>query len=806
MNESRKCPKCGAAIDAAWKDALCPACLVKAGFPTGTVAARDARGPAAARLATAFADTKADNNTFAPPPNAPLSIEEVRRHFPQLEILELLGRGGMGVVFKARQPQLDRLVALKILPAELASTPGFAERFTREARALARLHHPNIVSVFDFGQVSSVPSALDPRPSTLFYLILEYVDGANLRQMIASNQIPPETALAIVPKICEALQFAHDEGILHRDIKPENILVDKKGRVKIADFGLAKLTGADSADLALTGSHQVMGTPRYMAPEQFESSKTVDHRADIYSLGVVFYEMLTGEIPMGRFAPPSQKVQVDVRIDEVVLRSLEREPAHRYQHVSEVKSDVEHVTHHGAMASPPSQPKRDGGMPSLHTPPPNHLNNLLGFFMTPQQGYAKAVGYPMIILTGIWMMVTFAVMFLVPEEKGNIIHAVVLGAGLVGIPLGLLILSLRWAVRRGKTPAQVPTTGNSGGANVQSLEKPLDHRVAEAVTTGIPGWFNARAKWVQSLVQGVLMVVWLIGLFAFLCFSFRASSGPGISEKIIAIGAPAPWLEIVHGTMNFRWMIHPFAPSVVLALLGAAAAILYEKIRRSRPGFDAAKDRRSTRRWLIAVGAVVALVAALAAMLVVRKPAWTPRQAVIADAGAGVPAKPKTPFVAGQDGPELSGEAVRYLKLSKLQAGVVNGILQRYATESLALERRHTHVGKDDAGRIVVTVEPFSGECQDLARKMVDELGGLVDSSILPKIEVGRLPQEIFRSAGECNQSIVLWKADGQFHVEETITDWVPAPGMFRSPSSLSFSNPKLEGIPERFRLYWRED
>ena len=144
-------------------------------------------------------------------------------------------------------------------------------------------------------------------------------------------------------QICEALQFAHNQGVVHRDIKPGNILVDRAGRLKIADFGIAKLLDPNAEDATLTGSHHVMGTPHYMAPEQMAHPLEVDHRADIYSLGVVFYEMLTGDLPVGRFVPPSQKVQVDVRIDEVVLRTLEQERERRYQHASEIKSDVETI-------------------------------------------------------------------------------------------------------------------------------------------------------------------------------------------------------------------------------------------------------------------------------------------------------------------------------------------------------------------------------------------------------------------------------------------------------------------------------
>ena len=266
-------------------------------------------------------------STFVPPP-----VAELAKLFPQLEILELLGQGGMGAVYKARQPALDRLVALKILPPQTTGDSGFADRFTREARALARLSHPNIVAVHEFGQAGG-----------LHYFVMEYVEGLNLRQLEQAGKLSPREALKIIPQICDALQFAHDEGIVHRDIKPENVMLDKKGRVKVADFGLARILGREPEDLRLTGTQDVMGTPHYMAPEQLEHPQDVDHRADIYSLGVVFYEMLTGELPMGKFQPPSQKVQVDVRLDEVVLRTLEKEPARRYQHASDVKTRLETI-------------------------------------------------------------------------------------------------------------------------------------------------------------------------------------------------------------------------------------------------------------------------------------------------------------------------------------------------------------------------------------------------------------------------------------------------------------------------------
>jgi tRNA A-37 threonylcarbamoyl transferase component Bud32 len=312
-------------------------CEPKGGAHAGTAA----NGPESAATANAAEPLATPASTtpfgrfdrFVPP-----QPTELARFFPELEILELLGQGGMGAVYKARQRRLDRLVALKILPPDVARLPAFAERFTREAKTLARLNHPQIVTLYDFGETGG-----------LYYFLMEYLSGMNLRRLLETGKLKPRQALAIVPQICEALQYAHEAGVVHRDIKPENILLDEKGRVKIADFGLAKLmspddTPAGRAAFALTGSHQVMGTPHYMAPEQMERPQGVDHRADIYSLGVVFYEMLTGELPLGRFAPPSRRVELDVRVDDVVLRSLEKEPDRRYQHANEVKSDVEHIS------------------------------------------------------------------------------------------------------------------------------------------------------------------------------------------------------------------------------------------------------------------------------------------------------------------------------------------------------------------------------------------------------------------------------------------------------------------------------
>lgn len=308
------------------------------------------------------------------PKFTPPTVAELAPHFPNLDIIELIGRGGMGAVYKARQRELDRFVALKILPPGIGRDPAFAGRFVREAKALARLSHPGIVTVHDFGRVEGAQlpagpaeadrasSTISAKPVELFYLLMEFVDGVTLRHLLHSGRMAAREALAIVPQICEALQFAHDHGIVHRDIKPENILLDRLGRVKVADFGLAKLVaiemGPTSApspsgdappeslngrlpDSALSDAGKIMGTPQYMAPEQKDRPREVDHRADIYALGVVFYQMLTGELPEQHLAPPSHKVQIDVRLDEIVLKALQKEPNRRYQQVSQVKEVIE---------------------------------------------------------------------------------------------------------------------------------------------------------------------------------------------------------------------------------------------------------------------------------------------------------------------------------------------------------------------------------------------------------------------------------------------------------------------------------
>ncbi len=323
---SKFCQQCAAPMPADAPGGLCPRCLL-------------------AQIVEPTQDGSDVPRASAPTP------EQLAPHFPQLEILECLGRGGMGVVYKARQKSLNRHVALKLLAPERADDPQFAARFEREAHALAALSHPHIVAVHDFGKAGG-----------FFYLLMEFVDGVNLRQLLQAKKLTPKEALSIVPPVCDALQCAHDHGIVHRDIKPENLLIDKNGTVKIADFGIAKIIARDTDTAIPSEDGQSLppgmpaslpaGTPDYAAPEQRAAGGDVDHRADIYSLGVVLYEMLTGERPKDKIEAPSKRVHVDVRIDEIVLRALEKTPEMRFQTVAEIRTQVETIVQSTPGAAP----------------------------------------------------------------------------------------------------------------------------------------------------------------------------------------------------------------------------------------------------------------------------------------------------------------------------------------------------------------------------------------------------------------------------------------------------------------------
>ncbi|MBN8246761.1 MAG: serine/threonine protein kinase, partial [Verrucomicrobia bacterium] len=338
------CPGCQNPLEPGRAQGLCPHCL----------------------LARAALATEPEVLAGLPDPAA------VAAAFPQLEILGLIGRGGMGIVYRARQKSLGRLVALKLLAPGRERDPSFAARFSREARALAALNHPSIVTVHDFG-LSAEPGG--PPEDGFYFLLMEHVDGVNLRQAMAAGRFSPEQALTLVPAVCEALQFAHERGIVHRDIKPENLLLDRDGRIKIADFGIARMlsgdpdrgTGTEAGDVA-PERHTVAGTPQYMAPEQRTAGVRADHRADIYSLGVVLYELLTGELPAARLEPVSRKVVVDVRLDEIVLRALAENPERRYATAGEFATQLATVAGSGRSSLGPAPRLLRSGTSTWTTP------------------------------------------------------------------------------------------------------------------------------------------------------------------------------------------------------------------------------------------------------------------------------------------------------------------------------------------------------------------------------------------------------------------------------------------------------
>ena len=313
---SARCETCGGSLD---RYGGCSLCLIQLGISQGAA--------------------KSDGEDRAAVP----SLAELNQHFPQLQITRLIGRGGMGAIFHARQTALDRDVALKIIAKEVAGDTAFIERFEREAKTLARLSHPNIVTIFDFGHTADGQA----------YLIMEFVDGINLREAINSNSVDHADALVLVSTICQALKFAHSKGVVHRDIKPENILLDEDGSIKVADFGIAKIVDKSVATPTLTATQQVLGSLHYLAPEHLESPSQIDHRVDIYALGVIFYELLTGQLPLGRYEPPSTvRSDIDPHLDAIVMKSLSRQPSQRYQSAGEFEHDLNQIMAEPAFAAP----------------------------------------------------------------------------------------------------------------------------------------------------------------------------------------------------------------------------------------------------------------------------------------------------------------------------------------------------------------------------------------------------------------------------------------------------------------------
>jgi serine/threonine-protein kinase len=289
----------------------------------------------------------------------------------QFRVLEKIGTGGMGSVYKAEQPAMNRMVAIKILHPKLAGRKDLTSRFRREARAMSQLTHPNTVKVFMYGELEDDGS---------LYIVMEMLEGRNLNQTVRKEgPLPVERAIPILIQCCGALQEAHDLGIVHRDLKPENIFLSKQGGMadypKVLDFGLAKVTERQMqpGSVILTQEGMVFGTPEFMSPEQAQG-KTLDARSDIYSLAVILYEVLTGKLPFSArtpmeyiqkhvtdpIIPLSERVpdrKFDRGLDEVLAKALQKQPDNRYQTAGEFGEAMRQYGGAAAKALPPVGPK-----------------------------------------------------------------------------------------------------------------------------------------------------------------------------------------------------------------------------------------------------------------------------------------------------------------------------------------------------------------------------------------------------------------------------------------------------------------
>ncbi|MEM7032080.1 MAG: protein kinase [Chloroflexota bacterium] len=257
-------------------------------------------------------------------------------------IIEQLGQGGMATVFKAYHPALDRDVAIKVLHATFKNDNQFFERFKREAQIVAKLDHPHIIPVYDFNEHEGES-----------YLVMRYIEGHTLKAHLSNKPLSPETVLRIMRPMCEALIYAHQQGVLHRDVKPSNIMLGKDGKLYLADFGLARMVQAGESTLS---QDMMVGTPQYISPEQAQGMQELDVQTDIYSLGIVLFEMMTGQVPyqgdtpfavvhdhIYKPLPLPHKVNpnIDPQLEKVILKALAKDPTDRYPNVETLWQSLE---------------------------------------------------------------------------------------------------------------------------------------------------------------------------------------------------------------------------------------------------------------------------------------------------------------------------------------------------------------------------------------------------------------------------------------------------------------------------------
>src|SRR5262245_23399961 len=328
MTEPGHCPHCHVVLTADAPAGLCPRCLMQL----------------ALELTTGGPDQSSGSERFPAERFTPdIMIPENLRSFGDYELLQQIARGGMGVIYKARQISLNRIVAVKMMLPGLVVSEAEAQRFQTEAEAIANLRHPNIVAIYEVG-------AHEGRR----YFSMDYIEGQSLAAMIRDRPLPEETAARYVKVIAEAMQYAHLQGILHRDLKPSNVLLDKTGKPCVTDFGLAKRMGSDSR---LTAAGVVLGTPSYMPPEQAAGkNKQIGPASDVYSLGAILYELLTGRPPFQAattldtvllvinsepIAPRLLNPKLPRDLETICLKCLEKDARQRYPSAQELADDLD---------------------------------------------------------------------------------------------------------------------------------------------------------------------------------------------------------------------------------------------------------------------------------------------------------------------------------------------------------------------------------------------------------------------------------------------------------------------------------
>ena len=264
--------------------------------------------------------------------------EDLPKRIGHYDIVEILGSGGMSTVYKGIQPSLNRSVAIKVLPLQLAKEDELVDRFERESSIIANLNHPNVIQIFDRG--------IDEGN---YYIVMEHVEGGGLDELIEKKRLPIYQVVNIAVQIAKGLEYAHSKGVVHRDIKPSNILISSESdTVKISDFGIAKFAEEQLSDRMLTREKVAIGTADYMSPEQRRDSRNIDGRSDIFSFGVLLYEMVVGRLPVGRFRNLHElRDDTPPLLNQIVLRCLQEDPDDRYPSFTGVIADLNRLTQKG---------------------------------------------------------------------------------------------------------------------------------------------------------------------------------------------------------------------------------------------------------------------------------------------------------------------------------------------------------------------------------------------------------------------------------------------------------------------------